>query len=217
MESANRDIDAALIQGFWKNRSQEEDNRWTSKLFFDFEIKTLSDHFEDAEEMRILDLGSGSGSLSRNLARNNDKLTAVDSESSFARFYLEDNRFNFFHCAVDKFSSEEIYDLILLFGVVTHLSEEEEETTYKKMALMMKESGVAVVKNQCSDSEEFIFNGFSEDLGVDYCARYPNSLQQQKRLLKYFTEVEVIEYPIWSKKFANSTHFMFICRNRDSN
>jgi cyclopropane fatty-acyl-phospholipid synthase-like methyltransferase len=217
LKSNNRSIDTKLVQEFWRLRAQEEDSRWTSKLYLDFEINTVKQLHQNKSSMRILDLGSGSGSLSRHLTNQRDKLTAIDFEPSFQRFFLNENRFNFIHGKVDQFISKEKYDLILLFGVVTHLNESEESATYKNMAYMLGDSGVVVVKNQCSDSEEFIFNGFSRDLGVNYSARYPNINEQKNRLQKYFANVEILMYPEWSKKYPNSSHFMFICKNSPLN
>lgn len=213
MESLNSSIDVELVQEFWKMRAEREDNRWTPEPFLKFEIQKVKSLYPEDRRLKILDLGSGSGSLSRHLTKPNDALTAVDFEPAFERFFLQDPRFNFIHREVNKFTSNEKYNLILFFGVVTHLNVSEEEVTYKNIAAMLSEEGIAVVKNQCSDSDEFIFNGYSTDLGVHYSARYPNSLEQREKLLKHFTQVQILEYPSWSKKFANSSHIMFICKS----
>jgi cyclopropane fatty-acyl-phospholipid synthase-like methyltransferase len=217
MEPIKNSIDAKLVQEFWRLRAQQEDSRWTPKTYLDFEIETMQQLRKNRSSMNILDLGSGSGSLSRNLTNQSDKLTAVDFEPSFQKFFLNESRFNFIHDTVDQFISKEKYDLILLFGVVTHLNQTAESVTYKNMASMLRESGVVVVKNQCSDSEEFIFNGYSRDLGVNYSARYPNINDQRNRLQKHFTNVEILEYPEWSKKYPNTSHLMFICKNSHLN
>ena len=212
MESSSNSIDANLIEEFWSRRAKEEDNRWTPEPFLKFEIGKVSELLTEDKKLSILDLGSGSGTLSRNLTNPNDTLTAVDFESSFQRFFTHDSRFSFVNCRVDKFLSPEKYDLILLFGVVTHLNLTEENVTYKNISSMISRDGILVVKNQCSDTEEFIFNGFSSDLGVNYSARYPSRHEQRNRLLEHFMEVEILEYPSWSKKHRNTTHLMFICR-----
>jgi cyclopropane fatty-acyl-phospholipid synthase-like methyltransferase len=216
MESADSSIDNELVQEFWRKRAELEDNRWTPMPYLEFEIEKVQEFLSDDKELSILDLGSGSGSLSRHLTKQNDILTAVDFESSFERFFLQDPRYNFIHCEVDKFISLQKYDLILLFGVVTHLNVQAEDVTYKNIKAMLNHDGLVVVKNQCSVSEEFIFNGFSKELDTNYSARYPNSFEQRDRLLTQFDQVEILEYPSWSKKYPNSAHFMFICRKSRS-
>ena len=217
MESADSSIDNELVQEFWKKRAGLEDNRWTPMPYLKFEIEKVQEFLNDNRKLSILDLGSGSGSLSRHLTKPNDTLTAVDFESSFERIFLQDPRYNFIHCEVDKFISPQKYDLILLFGVVTYLNLQEEDVTYQNMKSMLSHDGLVVVKNQCSDSEEFIFNGFSKELGTNYSARYPSSFEQRDRLLRQFDQVEILEYPSWSKKYPNSFHVMFTCRKSRSN
>jgi len=216
MESADSSIDNELVKEFWRKRTGLEDNRWTPTPFLKFEIEKVQEFLIDNRKLNILDLGSGSGSLSRHLTKPNDTLTAVDFESSFERFFHQDPRYNFIHCEVDKFISSQKYDLILLFGVVTYLTAQKEDITYQNMKSMISNDGLVIVKNQCSDSDEFIFNGFSKELATNYSARYPNSLEQRDRLLKQFNEVVIVEYPSWSKKYRNSSHLMFICRKSRS-
>jgi trans-aconitate methyltransferase len=216
MESANSFIDPELVQEFWRKRAELEDKRWTPMPYLNFEIEKVLEFLNHERKLSILDLGSGSGSLSRHLTKPNDTLMAVDFESSCERFFLQDPRYNFIHCEVDKFISSQKFNLILLFGVVTYLNVEEEEVTYQNMKSMLSHDGLVVVKNQCSDFEEFNFNGFSKELGTNYSARYPNSFEQRDRLLRQFDQVEILEYPSWSKKYPNSSHFMFICRKSRS-
>ena len=217
MESTKSSIDTELVKEFWRRQAQQEDNRWTPKLFLTFEMETVSKFLDNQRKLSILDLGCGSGSLSRYLTKPGDTLTAVDFEPSFERFFLQDPRFRFICCEVDKFTSTEKYDLLLLFGVVTHLNTHKEDVTYKKISSMTNEDGIVIVKNQCSDSDEFIFNGFSKDLDAHYSARYPNIFEQRDKLLKYFPQVEMLQYPSWSKKHHDSTHVMFICKMRLTN
>ena len=189
-----------------------DDTLYSSDICHRYGLEKVQEFLNDNRKLSILDLGSGSGSLSRHLTKPNDTLTAVDFESSFERFFLQEPRYNFIHCEVDKFISPQKYDLILLFGVVTYLNLQEEDVTYQNMKSMLSHDGLVVVKNQCSDSEEFIFNGFSKELGTNYSARYPSSFEQRDRLLRQFDQVEILEYPSWSKKYPNSNHVMFICR-----
>lgn len=208
----NPSLDAEVITKFWRYRSNTLSNRWTNLLMLDYEVNQMSKILEDYSCPKILDLGSGSGDLSRRLLKSDSQMTAVDQENNFGKSFFGDSRIDFVNSSIQDFNSEERFDLILLFGVVTHLEIPVEESSYSKIKELLNSNGVAVIKNQCSDGDSFIFNGYSEELGMKYVARYPNKIEQLNRLSKVFSKVSVVEYPNEFKKHPNSTHVMFLCR-----
>ena len=130
---------------------------------------------------KILDLGSGSGELSRNLCRESDRLTAVDLGTHYAQCF-KDNNHSFIVSNLLDYETEEKFDIVLLFGVVTYLMPIEENDVYSKISNFLAPQGFAVIKNQCSDAESFIINEFSQKLEIDYSARYPSIPEQQQYL-----------------------------------
>jgi len=204
-------LDHEIIRAFWAQKSQEQRNRWTSDAMLAHEQALLS---ELAPAPRtILDLGSGHGELSRPLAGDTADLVAVDFAPAYARSF-NGPRHRFEATGLDAFEPTERFDLILLFGVVTSIEADDEERLYERMAGWLTDDGVAVVKNQCSNGEEFVRTGFSEALGADYSGRYPNLEEQADRLRRAFASVEVRPYPAHLNRWETSSHVAFVCRGR---
>lgn len=213
----NENLNFNVIKNFWKIQSLKSNNRWTERSLLDFEIQQIRNIFVGVQIRKILDLGSGTGTLSKSLVDDTCTLDAVDYQDSYRNFFVGDPRLSFFKSDVRNFRSDSLYDLILFFGVTTHLDIESEEKALNSISEMLNESGIAVVKLQCSDSESFIFNGFSKELGMEYSGRYPSRQEQRKRLLKFFTSVEELGYPASMKMHKNTSHVMFVCRNNEKN
>jgi 2-polyprenyl-3-methyl-5-hydroxy-6-metoxy-1,4-benzoquinol methylase len=202
-------MEKEIIQHFWAQRASTGQTRWTNSSFLEYELETLR-NFE-LYNTRILDLGSGFGELSRQLCGPNGVLYAVDAEITFSELFNQQNYY-FKVADVTEFRSTKTFDLILLFGVVTYLTLFEENTVYSNIASMKDPSGVVVVKNQCSIDKEFIYDGFSAELGCRYVGRYPSIGDQFVRLKEHFASVEVRPYPATFKIHETSEHVMFVCR-----
>jgi trans-aconitate methyltransferase len=202
-------LDQSVARQFWAHKASEGENRWTPEGMLEFEIQLASTAAPHAE--RILDLGCGFGTLSRRLTPPQGQLVAVDWEPQYRAAFTETNQ-TFIERRVTEFTSFSAFDLVLLFGVVTFLSEDEETALYSRIGELLSNRGAALIKNQCSRAEEFSFCGYSESLGAEYSGRYPNAVQQQTRLLSRFHEVDAVEYPQEFNPWPNSFHIAFICR-----
>jgi SAM-dependent methyltransferase len=201
-------LDHGIIRDFWEHKSREQRNRWTSDEMLAYELGYLR---ELAPRPRsVLDLGSGHGELSRPLA-GEARLLALDFAPAYARSFSAPNH-EFMAGDVGAFDTEERFDVVLLFGVVTSIDEADEPPLYAKMAGLLAPGGVAVVKNQCALGEEFVATGYSEALGADYSGRYPLAERQRARLLEAFGTVELRPYPPQFNPWENSAHVAFVCR-----
>ena len=202
-------MDKEAIAQFWKLRASTGVTRWTNTSLLEYELETLRKIAPKINH--VLDLGCGHGELSRQLCRRDIRLHAVDMEPSFAASFSQENFF-FELGEVAQFRSATTYDLILLFGVITYLTSDEECRAYANIAGLKQKEGVVVVKNQCSVDEEFIFDDQSKDLGSRYIGRYPNLAAQLARLKECFSTVEVLKYPSCFRFHETSEHVMFVCR-----
>jgi cyclopropane fatty-acyl-phospholipid synthase-like methyltransferase len=194
---------------FWGVKAGESSSRWTEPKLLDWEIELLSNQLD--KEGAILDLGSGSGDLSRALAGGNQKLVAVDFESGFSRHFTSDNH-AFIESEVDKYLTRESFSLILLTGVVTYLTHKKESSVYANVRSMVSDDGLVFVKNQVSMGKEKIFHGFSESLSSEYWGRYPNIDEQRVLLESFFDSVHVVFYPDVFNKHEDTVHLGFFCR-----
>jgi 2-polyprenyl-3-methyl-5-hydroxy-6-metoxy-1,4-benzoquinol methylase len=203
------------IENFWEVQSLKANNRWTNMTFLEFEIQEIRKFLGNSSLERILDLGSGTGALSKRLVNQTCTLDAVDYQENYKECFEGDERFTFFKSDLKFFKSHKLYDLILLFGVLTHLDIQTEELVLNSINEMLSKSGVAIIKLQCADSESFIFNGFSTELNIDYSGRYPSREEQKKRLSKYFSSIVEVAYPPSMKVHENTSHVMFFCKRNE--
>jgi SAM-dependent methyltransferase len=203
-------VDKSVIRAFWRSRAKTGRTRWTDDEFLRFELEKLRPLVD--ETARILDLGSGYGELSRGLCPTDGSLLAIDREGEYGRGFEGDSRFSFVEADVTGFASSQRFDVVLLFGVVTHLDESAEESIYRRAAAATAPSGICVVKNQCADDSPFEVDGWSADLQHRYVGRYPSVAEQRDRLGKVFSAVDVELYPQRFKVHENSSHVMFTCR-----
>lgn len=202
-------MDKKLIDQFWQRRAEQGDGRWTEKSMLDHELALLSPYVVPG--CRILDLGSGSATLSIRLMGPSSTLTAVDKYSGFLDSIPPAPRITTRCSDVVDFDYPSSYDLILLFGVVTHLDVAEELKVYEKAANGLADSGVLVVKNQVSRAEEKSVDGYSETLQCHYVGRYPDIPGQLTRLKRFFGKVEVHSYPSQFDKWPDTQHVCFFC------
>jgi cyclopropane fatty-acyl-phospholipid synthase-like methyltransferase len=198
-----------ILRAFWGVKAGESSSRWTEPKLLDWEIELLSDQWD--KEGAILDLGSGSGDLSRALAGGNKKLVAVDFEAGFRRHFTSNNH-AFVESEVDKYLTRESFSLILLTGVVMYLTHEKESSVYANVRSMLSDGGLVFVKNQVSMGKEKVFHGFSASLSSDYWARYPNIEEQRMLLESFFDGVHVVSYPDFFNKHEDTVHVGFFCR-----
>jgi 2-polyprenyl-3-methyl-5-hydroxy-6-metoxy-1,4-benzoquinol methylase len=196
-----------VIDRFLQLQNTKVADRWTGEDILNYELSVLGNLVLPGS--KILDLGSGSGELSRNLCRESDWLTAVDLGTHYAQCFLKNNH-NFIFSNVLDYKTEEKFDIVLLFGVVTYLMPIEENDVYSKISSFLAPQGIAIIKNQCSDAESFIINEYSQKLEIDYSARYPSIAEQHQYLSLYFSKIQILKYPANLKRHNNSTHVMFI-------
>lgn len=207
-------MDKGVIDQFWTNRSTQGSGRWTDPRMLEFELAMLSPIASRAG--RILDLGSGPAVLSQHLLHDATTLTAVDRYPAFLDQIPDVSCIHKICDDVVRFDYPEHYDLILLFGVVTHLDPEEELAVYAKAARGLLPAGVLAVKNQVARGAEKQVDGYSEALGCRYVGRYPGVQEQAGRLARHFRRVEPVWYPTEFDAWPDTTHVCFLCSDSSS-
>jgi SAM-dependent methyltransferase len=202
-------MDKSAIDDFWRQRAAQGTGRWTEPELMRFERGLLLPHI--VASSRILDLGCGPASLSLALLDRAAALTCVDKCQGFLDAVPADPRITKVCADVVEFRSVGNHDLILLFGVVTHLDADEEMAVYRNAAECLAPNGVMVVKNQVSRAGEKLFDGYSENLKCRYVGRYPDLPGQKMRLQSVFANVEPRLYPTEFDKWPDTQHVAFIC------
>ena len=186
-------LNKETIENFWRDRAGYDESRWTSKEILEFERLYL-DAFLPSSPITILDLGSGSGQLSKSIKRSGEKLIAVDQEDGFQRFFLGDDM-EFIHCDAANFKFERKVDLILLFGVINFLTDQEISEIFTRIAALPNRNLQFIVKAQFAINEDYEFDKFSKELDFQYSARYQKFAIFLNSLEVFKKRVEIIDYP----------------------
>lgn len=202
-------MDKNVIESFWRHRAEEGQGRWTEQAMLDFELSVLQPYAN--AKSAILDLGSGVGTLSRELLKGAGSLTLVEKQSGFLESVPDTPGLTKTCCDLEEFVYTSHYDLILLFGVVTHLEKANEQSVYASAAAHLAPGGVFAVKNQVTPGPELIVDRQSEQLGCRYVGRYPNQDEQRAELARLFHKVEVVPYPRQFNKWSDTAHMLFLC------
>jgi 2-polyprenyl-3-methyl-5-hydroxy-6-metoxy-1,4-benzoquinol methylase len=206
-------MNKSVIDAFWRKRSAAGATRWSDKALLEYETGWLTPLVPENEAC-ILDLGSGPGELSSRLLRPGVSLTLVDKYPNFLKHAPTGPGIQHICCDIVAFNYPQDYDLILLFGVVTHLTAEEESSIYLSAAQHLKPAGILVVKNQVSIGAEKVTSGFSAALQQEYYGRYP-ALQLQAALLESRgLAVSIKSYPDHFNPWPDTRHVAFICRQK---
>jgi len=202
------DVDLEVVREFWASKAQEDDNRWTSVALLEWE-KGFVGSLMPPGPVNILDLGCGHGALSRAICRDGDQLTGVDQEPGFFRSF---DGHRFVVSDAQGFDSDDRFDLILLFGVITCVDRDSEKAIYDVCRRLVAAGGQVIVKNQCAYADELVVSGFSEALGTEYSGRYPSADSVTTALSARFETVRRVDYPEEFNPWPNTFHAAFIAR-----
>jgi SAM-dependent methyltransferase len=186
-------LNKETIKNFWRDRAGYDESRWTSNEMLEFERMYL-DAFLPPSPITILDIGSGSGQLSKSIKRLGDKLIAVDQEVGFQKYFVGDDM-EFIHCNAADFKFEKQADLILLFGVINYLTDQEISEIFTRVAYLPNRDLQFIVKAQFAINEHYGFDKFSSELNFQYSARYLKFDSFLNFLEVFKKRLEIIEYP----------------------
>jgi cyclopropane fatty-acyl-phospholipid synthase-like methyltransferase len=196
---------------FWAGRARATGGsiRWTDAEMLETDVALLRSLVREGDS--LLDLGCGTGDLFLALLDSLSRVTAVDMMQEFLDRIPADPRITTVASAVDAFDTDATFDVGIMFGVVTHLTSEQEETAYRLLRRAVP-TGTVVVKNQCGRERDVEVDGWSEAFGARYIGRYPHVDAQRDRLLAHFGSVDVVRYPEPLNRWEDSLHVAFVCR-----
>jgi len=201
---------------FWNRQSKKKGDltRHNDNQRLVHDIKSIK-KFTNIKPRKILDLGSGTGQLSIGLKKiyHNCNFTLVDYNKFFLNFNKK-SKFKRVQQNILKFKTKEKYDLILLFGVVNHLSRKNTKKIYIKINQFLNTNGIAFIKHQCGTKREICINKYSKELKEKYIARYPNTNKEQRLLKKIFTVKKILPYTKKLNKYKNTKHYLYVCTKK---
>lgn len=211
-------LDRTKIDNFWLGRTQVADPRIATNYRDDgrLEIDFRLAKSHSSPQSRVLDLGAGSCTLSGLLEPHVASVLAVDKFDGFLKHAPRSAKFRTECVDIVEFQSQDSFDLILLFGVVSYLNLNDERDLYERCQSMLSSTGTFIVKHQCGLAGELIVDKHSTELDAHYHARYPDYQSQSELLGKYFAVSTVDIYPPEFNRWENTHFYAFVCRHRST-
>lgn len=159
----------------------------------------------------ILDMGAGTGLMINKMYKAVKKIVAVESFESFSKFIVRADNVEIVNDNVFTYIPKQKFDIIIAFGMMHYVDENEAIILYNKYVNFLKEDGKIIVKNQFGVHETVNVSGYSEEQKTDYWSQYRHLKNETKILEKAgFKILEISDiYPPEHNRWEN-THFYAI-------
>lgn len=160
---------------------------------------------------KILDLASGSGLIVNKIFKKVKHITAVEAFSEFSKFITKSDNINIVINDITTYSTNQLFDIITMFGIVQYFDETEIIEIYKKYINNLDSNGYFIIKSQFGVNSDVTVSGYSEELKSDYFSQYRH-IEKEVSLLKQigFYNIDVIDiYPAACNRWED-THFYAI-------
>lgn len=206
-----------IVDDFFKKRFTIDDNYVVSRYRHNDRAEYDSDFIKQYinPESIVLDLGCGTGILEEQLYKYVKKIIAVDKYQEFLDKAIKSENIEYLVDNFENLDFQEKFDLILLFGVTMYLTDEQLNNLLKKMSILLKKDGVAIIKNQWGVDSELIVNKYSDDLESMYYAKYRklSDIINQIKNLGFKCETHDI-YPENMNDWKNTHEYALVLRKR---
>ena len=203
---------------FFAHRAKNDPTKLATKF------NEKNDHSDlDAEFIRqyvmqdtaVCDFGSGSGLIINRLCHSVKKIVAVEPFKELTdKIHAKDNVF-IVNSTIDSFETDELFNMVTCFGVVSYFNADEIISVYKKCYRLLHPKGMLIVKSQFGAKEDVVVSGFSQEIGTNYYSEYRHLTKEKSILLSVgFVDLHVFDiYPPEYNRW-NNTHFYAITAKR---
>lgn len=160
---------------------------------------------------KILDLGSGTGLIVNKLYDKVKFVDCIEPFREFSDYIVKNENVNITNISVLDFETDNKYDMVTVFGLISYFNEDESTIIYKKCLNWLKPNGKMIVKNQFGVNEDVLVTGYSEEQKTEYFSEYRH-IDKEVKLLENigFKDVQKFDiYPPEANRWQN-THFYAI-------
>lgn len=201
------------VTEFWRERTKIKDPRLATHFkhddALDYDVKFILNHI--GENFHVLDLGCGTGAIVNSLEPYVAKIMAVDSSEHFLKFCIDSPKIVKKVVDLPYYEDDDQYDVILLFGILNFLNNDEVIQLYKICQKLLKEKGMLLIKHACAVHEDLLIDNYSEVLGQDYHALYRSLANDQQLISKIFSSHVVVDiYPKHLNPWSNTHFYAFV-------
>lgn len=154
--------------GVWENLAHKYNNLWVQKYSLGptrREVKKIvMPLLEKKPDLRILDIGCGTGQLIKEISEQYDKVNylGIDVAANMINIAKQSNsgeNIKFKVCPVEKFKTEDKFDIIICTHSFPYFPNKEK--TLKKIAGMCNKNGRVIIVNSSTNSiKDLIINFF---------------------------------------------------------
>lgn len=199
---------------YWEGMARSNPDEKTIKVnpwndYTDIDARFIMNHSNSRS--RILDLACGTGLTTNKYYTEVGHIDAVEMFPEFSQFIVKSPNVDIFNEDISEFEIDELYDLIVMFGIVQYFNEVEISDLYAKYKEYLKPSGKLLIKNQFGVNEDVHVSGISEELGREYLSQYRHVKKEESILRSIgFQAIKVVDiYPPEANRWEN-THFFAI-------
>jgi 2-polyprenyl-3-methyl-5-hydroxy-6-metoxy-1,4-benzoquinol methylase len=201
------------IKKFWQNRSKIKDPRLATHFkhdnALDYDLAFIAKYVY--AHSHVLDLGCGTGAIANALEPHVAHMTVVDQNAEFLKYCVISPKVRKKTADIARYVDDHHYDVILLFGVLNYLNDDEVLGLYKRCHGFLKPQGKLLIKHACGIAENVIIDAYSGLLRQHYHALYRSLKQDRQLIAKCFYEHSVIDiYPKHLNPWPNTHFYAFI-------
>jgi hypothetical protein len=141
-------------------------------------------------------------------------IVAVEKYPEFSEFITKSNRITVINEDLITFNTDQVFDLVSIFGVMNFFNIDEATSIYTKVLNFLHDDGSLIIKHQMGVDEDIVVTGYSEELGTDYYSEYRQVDNEIKLLTSIgFANIEKIDiYPEEYNRWDNTHFYALICR-----
>lgn len=161
----------------------------------------------------LCDLGSGTGTLINKIYDIFSRVICIEPFMEFSRYIKEDEKIEIVNSPFENFKTCEKFDLITAFGFIQYFNVNESASIYKKLAEIIDDNGILLIKNQFGVSETVEVSSWSYALQKDYYSQY-RMLDLEKKLLTESGFSCIFEhdiYPAECNHWDNTHYYCLVC------
>ncbi len=204
-----------IIDDFFRKRFDIADNyiasRYTKNDRGYYDVEFIKKYITQMSQ--ILDLGCGTGILEEPLSPLVTRIVGVDKYQEFIDKAFKAPNIQYIASSFKDLQLEGKFDLILLFGLTMYLSDEELQDLFIKVANLMKDKSIFIIKNQFGIDEEVIVNNFSDNLQCFYYAKYRKLSDMCKMISDFGFSYDIVDiYPSYVNKYKNTHEYALVLR-----
>lgn len=210
-------LDKKKISNFWKKRAEVKDpvvaTHWKHDSAIQYDLELVK-RFLNKSDIRLLDLGCGTGRTTNALEPFVQHITAVDKQREFLEHCKKSEKIKTICSEVETYFDDEKYNIIIIFGVMNYVNEKESGIIYRNCKKMLSKDGILIVKHACGVKSDVMVDHFSENINDYYHAEYRYVFKEQELLRSAGFNVTIEDiYPEELNPWENTHFYAFICKN----